>query len=66
MALGKKQTKEISCGDFRSDCDFTIRGKTEKELLDKCQQHACSEHGKCDDSSDIRNRIKSHIRDVRL
>ncbi len=66
MAVGKKQTKEISCGDFRSDCDFTIRGKTEKEVLDKCQEHACSEHGKCDVSPEIRNKIKSRIRDVSL
>ena len=66
MALGKKETKEISCSDFRADCDFTIRGKTDKEVLDKCQEHACSEHGKCDDSPEIRDKIKSRIRDVRL
>ncbi len=66
MALGKKQTKEINCSDFRSDCDFTIRGKTEKEVLDKCQEHACSAHDKCDDSAEIRDKIKSHIRDISL
>ncbi len=56
--------KEISCGDFRSDCEVTLRAKSEKELLDKCQEHACSAHGKCSDSPEIKEMIRSHIRCV--
>ncbi len=56
--------KELSCKDFRSDCDFTIRAKTENELLDKCREHACSAHGKCSDSPEAMDKIKSHIRAV--
>ncbi len=68
MARTKKgsdrELKELSCSDFRSDCDFTVRAKSEKEILDECQKHACSAHGKCNDSPDIREKIKSRIRAV--
>ncbi len=56
--------KELSCKDFRSDCDFTARAATEEELLKKCQQHACSAHGKCDDSPRSREKMRSRIKDA--
>jgi predicted small metal-binding protein len=56
--------KELSCRDFRQDCGFTVRGKTEEEILDKCKVHACSAHGRCSTSSEMREKIRSHIRDV--
>ena len=56
--------KELSCKDFGSDCDFSARAKTEDEILDKCQKHACSAHGKCSDSPEMREKIRSHIRNV--
>ena len=56
--------KEISCKDFRPDCDFTARAKTENELFDKCEEHACNAHGKCGTSASGRDKMRSHIRDV--
>jgi predicted small metal-binding protein len=56
--------KELSCRDFREDCGFTVRAKTEKEILNKCQAHVCSAHGKCSTSPEMREKIRSHIRDV--
>ena len=56
--------KELSCRDFRQDCGFTVRAKTEKEILDKCQVHVCSAHGKCSTSTEMREKIRSHIRNV--
>ncbi len=56
--------KELSCRDFRQDCDFTVRAKTEEEVLNKCRVHACSAHGKCSTSSEMRDKIRSHIREV--
>ena len=58
------QEKELSCRDFRQDCDFTVRAKSEKEIMDKCQVHACSAHGKCSTSSEMREKVRSRIRDV--
>lgn len=56
--------KELSCRDFRQDCDFTVRAKSEEEILSKCRVHACSAHGRCSTSSEMREKIRSHIRDV--
>jgi len=47
MADKQEAYKELSCKDFRSDCDFTIRAKTEEILLERCRKHACSAHDKC-------------------
>lgn len=64
MAYHTKEYKELGCRDFRQDCDFTVRAKTEKEILDKCQAHACRVHGKCGDSPETREKVRSHIREV--
>jgi predicted small metal-binding protein len=66
MAAEKKDYKELSCKDFRSDCDFTARAETTNEVLMKCQEHACTSHGKCASSPDSRARIRSHIRTVKV
>jgi len=64
MASQNKEYKELSCKDFRSNCDFTARAENEEEVLMKCRVHACSAHGKCETSPEAQARIKSHIRDV--
>jgi len=56
--------KELSCRDFKSHCDYTVRAKTDEEILNKFQIHACSVHAKCDDSVERREKIKSRIRKV--
>ena len=61
-----KQLKEVSCKDFRTDCDFTARAETEAEVLLKCRDHACDAHGKCWNSPDTDARIRRHIRDVKV
>ncbi len=66
MAHHTKELKELGCKDFRQDCDFTVRAETEKEVLDKCRVHACNAHGKCGDSPEVRERIKSRIRAVQM
>jgi predicted small metal-binding protein len=56
------QYKELSCTDFRLDCDYTVRSKNADEILEKCEVHACDAHGKCGSSPEIREKIKSRIR----
>jgi predicted small metal-binding protein len=64
MARHTKDLKELSCKDFKQSCDFTVRSKSEDEILDKCRDHACKAHGKCDDSAEIREKVRSRIRAV--
>lgn len=63
MAREKKEY-ELSCSDFRPDCNFTVRAETVEEVLDQCQKHACTAHWKCTDSPEMRKRIRSRIREV--
>ncbi|HYA93701.1 MAG TPA: DUF1059 domain-containing protein [Thermodesulfobacteriota bacterium] len=64
MALKMKSEKELGCRDFKQDCDFSVRAKSEDEILDRCRVHACKAHGKCDDSPETREKIRSRIRAV--
>ncbi len=66
MEEKQKELKELGCKDFKSECDFSIRAEKEEEILDRCQEHACSVHGKCDDSPNTRERIRSRIRTVQV
>ena len=66
MDTNSKEYKELSCKQFRWDCDFTARAKTEAEVLKTCQAHACSAHGKCDISPEVRKKIRSRLRAVRI
>ncbi len=61
-----KEYRELSCKDFRSDCGFMVRAETSEELMKYCEEHACSVHGKCGSSPEKREKIKSHIKDVRM
>ncbi|OGP70691.1 MAG: hypothetical protein A2W09_04550 [Deltaproteobacteria bacterium RBG_16_50_11] len=62
MAIPSKECKELSCRDFRADCDFTVRAETEEELMKKCGEHACIAHGKCRTSPEIEKRMRSRIK----
>jgi predicted small metal-binding protein len=64
MEKDSKKYKELSCKDFRADCNFTARGNTEQEVLEMCQEHACSAHNKCSTSAAIQDKVRSRIRDV--
>jgi len=66
MATSSKDYKELSCRDFRADCDFTARAENEEEVMKKCEDHACNAHGKCGSSPQIRQKVKSHIKDIRV
>jgi len=68
MATDSKEYKELSCRDFKADCDFMVRAETADEVMKYCQQHACDVHGKCEceRSSESREKIKSRIRSIRV
>jgi predicted small metal-binding protein len=63
VAAQQEEYRELCCKDFRSDCDFTIRAKTEEILLERCRKHACSAHDKC---AIPPKKVRSHIRDIRI
>ena len=65
IAINSKGYKELGCRDFKAHCDFMVLAETADEVMKYCQQHACAAHSKCASSSESREKIKSHIRNVR-
>jgi predicted small metal-binding protein len=57
------QRKSIDCRDYPSEknCSLKISG-TQQEVLDAAVQHAVSAHGH-ENSLDLRNQIKSMLKD---
>ena len=35
----------VKCRDVGVDCDFVARGQTPQEVMNKCAEHARTEHG---------------------
>jgi len=64
MQTNSKQYKELTCKNFRSDCDFMIRAETSEELMRYTMEHACNVRGKCDSPPESMEKIKSRIKDV--
>ena len=56
--------KEICCKDVGAECDFTVRAETVQEVLEKCAEHAASEHGWKGFREDLYLKMRQHIRTV--
>jgi predicted small metal-binding protein len=59
-----KEYKQVSCRDAGADCDFLVRAETEDEIISATSEHACRAHNMCEMSSDLRDKIRSHIKTV--
>jgi len=64
MAYHNKLYKQLSCKNFGADCDFTVRAKTEEEVLEYGYDHSCRVRSKCGSSSKTDERMRSLISNV--
>ncbi len=55
--------KVVNCRDVGIDCDFEARGETVEDVLQKCQEHASSDHGMTEIPPDLQARVRAAIRD---
>jgi predicted small metal-binding protein len=55
--------KSVNCRDVGVDCDFESRGETVEEVLQKCEEHARSEHGMTEIPPDLHAKVKAAIRE---
>ena len=56
-------TKVISCRDVGMNCDFEARGETEQEVMQKCAEHARTDHGMKELPADLTAKVRSAIHD---
>jgi predicted small metal-binding protein len=54
-------TMVVKCRDIGVDCDFEARGETAQEVLDKCVEHARSDHGMEKIPADLAVKVKAAI-----
>lgn len=59
-----KEHKELCCRDVGVDCDFTARGGTIQEVVDRCAEHAIAAHGWKGFGPELFGRMRAHIRTV--
>jgi predicted small metal-binding protein len=56
-------SKIVRCREVGVDCDFEARGETEQEVLQKCAEHAKSDHGMDEIPPELAAKVRSSIRD---
>ena len=55
--------KAINCRDIGVECGFEARCETIEEVLQKCQDHASTDHGMTEIPPDLQARVKAAIRE---
>jgi predicted small metal-binding protein len=55
--------KTITCRDVGVDCDFKASGETVEEVLQKCGEHARSEHGMSEIPAELAQKVRAAIRE---
>lgn len=56
-------SKVLRCRDVGVDCDFVARGETVEEVLEKAQEHACTDHGFANIPPELAGKVTAAIRD---
>ena len=56
-------SKILKCRDVGVDCDFVARGATEDELFQECAKHGRQAHNMKSIPSDLRAKMRRHIRE---
>ena len=56
--------KTLNCRDVGVDCDHTITGETEDEIMTQAADHARTEHGLDEIPPDLAEKARGAIQDV--
>lgn len=57
--------REFQCRDVGYDCDWSTRGQNDEQVMNEAFQHGREKHGIREITDDIKNKVRSKIRDVR-
>jgi predicted small metal-binding protein len=56
--------KVINCRDVGVDCDFQARGETEQEVMQRCQEHARTDHGMEEIPPELADKVRLAMKDA--
>lgn len=57
--------KEFKCSDMGYTCDWTTRDESLENVENQAYQHGREHHGLTDITEDIKNKVRSKIRDMK-
>lgn len=55
--------KTYTCRDVGVDCDWTVRGETEEEVMQKIRDHARATHNMQEIPQELASKVRDAIRD---
>ena len=64
--MAQKEYKQLSCRDGGVDCDFLVRAETEEEVMQLAADHGARVHGMKEITPELKSKIKSLIKTVRV
>jgi predicted small metal-binding protein len=64
--MAQKEYKQLSCRDAGADCDFLVRAETEDEVMSVAAGHGSRVHGMTEVTPELKNKMKSIIKTVRV
>lgn len=64
--MAQKEYKQLSCRDAGVDCDFLVRAETEEEVMQVAADHGARVHGMKEITPELKSKIKSLIKTVRV
>ena len=64
--MAQKEYKQLSCRDAGAECDFLVRAETEDEVMAVAADHGTRVHGMKEVTPELKNKMKSLIKTVRV
>jgi predicted small metal-binding protein len=64
--MAAREYKQLNCRDAGADCDFLVRAETEDEVFAVAAAHGARVHGMKEVTPDLKSKMKSMIKTVRV
>ncbi|MGD0625245.1 MAG: DUF1059 domain-containing protein [Thermodesulfobacteriota bacterium] len=64
--MAGKEYKQLTCRDAGADCDFLVRAETKEEVMAVATGHGARVHGMKEVTPELKNKMESIIKTVRV
>ena len=64
--MAQKEYKQLNCRDGGAECDFLVRAETEEEVMQVAAAHGARVHGMKEITPELKSKMKSLIKTVRV
>jgi predicted small metal-binding protein len=64
--MAQREYKQLNCRDSGVQCDFLVRAETEEEVMQVAAAHGARVHGMKEITPELKSKMKSLIKTVRV